>query len=551
MKRHNLIRTWAREKGCRIFDKYDKRPPTHLFLNGGKIHVSQAYHDEFLRIYSDSVENGDVNYISEVRTPVFRFMVDMDFLDVKGISEKQIVEYVGEIQLNVINRFYLPDDDDSDDDVDSDDEEDNTPNAFQRRVIICMTDINPAEMDDISQIWVKTGVHLIWPDLYVTPDRALTIRRGIINYLIHRYGQRHVDNNWEAVIDQSVYIGSGLRMLGSSKCSPCKMCKDTADPSYECVDCDNDKYIHEGREYKIRQVVDGNGDFVSEEYMANLDDSYELQVRETSIRIFEEEPNYELYIFTEDPWFKEEDNYIEAHKYNKQKRKKTKQKKYSYPFGRTLCIEDKKGMSEWDVSFQNRLNKYEDERFDKITRFIRKTMPACYANVSIVEIYEKGEKGTKEHRFYCRTNERYCMNKTLPHTTNTIWFLINPNGLYQKCFSRKQIMYQYGYCHSYRSSRYKLTNQIKRLLFGEHMVNNQNKRTFALIDDNRKAQSGKWYENTPQNHDAIDHVLEMIEDQLTKKSQNEEQVGKNNPTTIQRRKRKKRKIINYTSEKHF
>ena len=57
---------------------------------------------------------------------------------------------------------------------------------------------------------IKSGVHIVWPDVLVTKTEALALRTRILLELPE-------DPEWNQRIDSSVYGGSGLRMIWSHK----------------------------------------------------------------------------------------------------------------------------------------------------------------------------------------------------------------------------------------------------------------------------------------------------------------------------------------------
>jgi hypothetical protein len=66
---------------------------------------------------------------------------------------------------------------------------------------------NPPE--DISRSLGRYGCHIVWPGLIVSPDQALAH--------VSRVLEDTVGSGQDAKVDTSVYSGSGLRMIGSSK----------------------------------------------------------------------------------------------------------------------------------------------------------------------------------------------------------------------------------------------------------------------------------------------------------------------------------------------
>ena len=253
---HSSLRKWLSTNKY-IYPKGTKNY-THLLLSGGIVILPEDRMDDFYSIYADDITNGRKNYVAECRTPIFKFLVDMDLYEKEKVRYSKIKEYI-EVINEVIHDFY----------------KDTKPR--DRKVIICTTDSCNKELNGSS--FVKTGVHLVWPKLRVKADTALILRRGIIQKLEQKFGSRHPDNEWSDVLDSSVYTSNGLRMIGSSKCYPCKYCKGKAG-DLNCEKCFGVGKIDEGRVYMPRDIILGNGRSIKDKY---TDDFYKILV-ESSLR---------------------------------------------------------------------------------------------------------------------------------------------------------------------------------------------------------------------------------------------------------------------------
>jgi len=68
------------------------------------------------------------------------------------------------------------------------------------------------------------------------------------------------------------------------------------------------------------------------------------------------------------------------------------------------------------------------------------------------------------------TGSTFCLNKDGEHTTNHIYFMVSPVGIYQKCFSRKDPIGCSGYkCIEYKGTVYNVPVATRRILFEEEM----------------------------------------------------------------------------------
>lgn len=66
---------------------------------------------------------------------------------------------------------------------------------------------------------IKSGFHVIFHNIWVDADKALAIRAYLITKIRSQFGKRDINivNDWEDIVDESIYIKNGLRMIGSVK----------------------------------------------------------------------------------------------------------------------------------------------------------------------------------------------------------------------------------------------------------------------------------------------------------------------------------------------
>lgn len=68
------------------------------------------------------------------------------------------------------------------------------------------------------------------------------------------------------------------------------------------------------------------------------------------------------------------------------------------------------------------------------------------------------------------TGSTYCCNKGSEHTTNNVYFWITPTHIYQRCFSRKDVVHSSGVmCEKYKGQPKKLPRKLIRRLFPEEI----------------------------------------------------------------------------------
>jgi len=100
-------------------------------------------------------------------------------------------------------------------------------------------------------------------------------------------------------------------------------------------------------------------------------------------------------------------------------------------------------------------------------------IPDVYRNTKIIDMTRL--IGDDEFPFYfVRVDSSFCMNIRDEHNHNSIYFLINKHGLYQKCFCTCDTTEgrAFGPCKKYRSSLYYMPNYVILALFP--MIASQN-----------------------------------------------------------------------------
>jgi hypothetical protein len=223
-------------------------PNTHLFLNGGKACIPQTKEREFLRLYTQALQNKEKLFVVECRPDIFKFMIDIDLKDTVDNKEQwtieMIKEFVKPIQT-VMYEFYETD----------------------MNVICCTT----GGVTNITDKQIKVGIHLIWPRHFINPEDAFIIRAALIQKFKELYGERNKDqsglqNNWEDVFDDRIYNSNGYRMVGSDKLTSKK------------------PRVPTNRVYFPIFVMDSFGE-MRDVYFNRLCKDYEALIIDTSIRL--------------------------------------------------------------------------------------------------------------------------------------------------------------------------------------------------------------------------------------------------------------------------
>jgi len=232
--------------------------PTHYLLDGGIWKVPLHNYKTFLRLLSSDLSAGEKYYISENKTDIFRFICDLDFYDSTEISIESIQKIVNILNDVIIIHFGVE----------------------YSKVIICGTETK--NKNDL----IKTGFHLIWPEIWINVNNAKIIRNIFINKLIEILGERDKDNKWEEVVDKAIYDQNGLRMVGCRKIVKCNKCNSGNNNNSEnvCNYCNGTKKYDEGRIYKpILTIYKEFSEEESIEYINNLKNSYYSLLLDTHI----------------------------------------------------------------------------------------------------------------------------------------------------------------------------------------------------------------------------------------------------------------------------
>ena len=244
---HNQLSTWLRANEMFVSKGKTDKQITHLCLDGGRLCIPQDRHSEFMKLYLQCLTSHDERYyICEVPTDVSRMYVDVDLIEKTKINATQIISFVKCIYKCVEEYFGEYD------------------------IIICKTKSTKITKNDIT--FVKTGVHLIWPEMYVRNHTALKLSKIMVAALVAKFGERNENNQWSDAIDSGVYNQKlpSLRMVGSRKI------KRDADGNYVDIN----------RVYLPTRIIKKN------EVIAVTNDTIEHTINQTFLRVFEEETTW-------------------------------------------------------------------------------------------------------------------------------------------------------------------------------------------------------------------------------------------------------------------
>ena len=378
-----------------------KRDITHIFMDGGKVHIGEDSYNDFVKTYSIDVANTITdpedpkywNYICEVHTPIFNYYVDIDILNEDVMTYDKIEEIVGMVQ-HVVFSFLKK-----------------THDAKKARVIVASSDSYEKNGK------TKTGIHLVWPHIHLETCDALFLREALVQYFTTKVGKRPDDlNQWDDVFDEAVYRNSGgLRMIGSYKTEKCKECKGkTKTRKDSCVHCHYGK-IHIQRNYIPILVMSGNERVLKKETAKiRRPENSEYVIRKSSIRTTEKS-NVDL-VKPYPKWF----NFNEM-KFKQICKSGGRAKKRSSVF---------KGIRQEGKIKGDQVN-LDDASVKSLVRCIAETTNIKEYKRMLIRKISINNSGTI---ITIITDSHYCMNLGREHNGEHIYFQIKNRTLYQRCF---------------------------------------------------------------------------------------------------------------------
>lgn len=198
--------------------------PTHYLLNGGVWKIPMNEYSTFLKLLASDLSNNHKHYLSENKTEIFRFVCDLDFYDSCIINLDEVLTIISK----VLSEYYP---------------------VELIKIIVCGTETKECTINGESL--TKTGIHLVFPKIFLSTNTAKGLRVLFIKKLTEELGERSKNNPWEDVVDKAIYDANGLRMVGCRKISKCTVLEN-------CEKCNGTGKIDEGRVYKPISVYYNN-----------------------------------------------------------------------------------------------------------------------------------------------------------------------------------------------------------------------------------------------------------------------------------------------------
>ena len=446
------------------------KEPTHVDMSGGKFFIPVDAQDDkfpldteetFLKLYALMYMQGVKLWLIEEKTPVFRLFMDLDFKQPEGLGAFKI-EAITLIASRSIRKFWpeLPD--------------------ASFRVICCTTSykwesckgctcacvrktvVDPGceqckgtgctgksartgkacdKCNGMFPVKKKTGVHLLFPELFVNKSMCLDMRETMIADFIAVFGQRSAPFNiWRDVVDETVYNASGLRMLGARKADPCPACKRKRKVDGEdCRTCSGKGSVDAGRPYAPLFVTDGSGrrDLARERaYQAN----YLSLLLDCKIRSNLTEPTA--------GWRVPE----------------------GAPTHDNVPAAERKGTAGGVRKTPTRHTRVgvESPHSEALQAWFRTCPQSAYHDLIVTSVLKSNKAVPSFLVNVTGPNCTFCQNVGRAHNSNRIFFVVTVEGVQQRCHDTADVQeadMKYGLCRDYASAHMPLSAKLSDMLF--------------------------------------------------------------------------------------
>lgn len=225
-------------------------PCTHTFLDKGRFTIPDGEMTAFRNVMAADVTTKSVPPVHEVRSIVFPYFADFDLKIPVADLSAEVKRLIGVIVNSEAQRFF-------------------PVSASPLLCVICDKTGCPDQITasssahkSSSAVAFKHGLHIHWPALLVTWDRAIHMREAMVGALNRQdwaslLGTASLD--WSAFFDEHVYgasekVGGGLRIAGAPKASPCRCAKD----DIKCPECGRTGFLFDERSYQMFEALRGN-----------------------------------------------------------------------------------------------------------------------------------------------------------------------------------------------------------------------------------------------------------------------------------------------------
>lgn len=467
---------------------------SHLSMDGargGRLAVAEVDNAIFYQKYAAGIAKNMSFYLSENRTPVFRMFIDGDFPPI-DFSPAERCRFEMEV-MKVMQSFY-PDvlhdsktfimvvcgiQDEKNPQIKAIGDDDLSDHLMlnptsPKDVVCCEEDAK--ENTPAKKPKSTANVHLHFPNLYVTAERAAVIARTIALVLEQTWPRD--DLNWNDVVDSCVYVSTGLRMVGSRKCKMCSECNGKG-----CCECGMVGRFDLGRVYRADAAFIGTTPHPK--FLKVIKRSVINEVLACTIR------NYDNRQPT-DGWAKPHDMPgVDMSALNKFAEDVSSTLKLSGDVIHKLT-KLKRPRSSSDVAPKQVANSTMVPKGSAIYTHCQELIRSYHPNfvkVSISKMYKMDSKNIFTV-FVDGPGANYCLNLLPPkksHGGRNVYFVISEYGVRQKCTCKHLVERKNGcMCKDFKSAQRPLTYVDKKLLFGVALPSNPTTSMFCRAPKKRK-----------------------------------------------------------------
>ncbi len=413
----SCLKKWLTDNNYHSVLKRPDESESHFLYDGGVAYIPIEKEYEFLKLYSIDLKNNVELHYVERRKNKYKFMIDLDIYDTYCWSNEEIIN-VSKIINSTINEFY---------------NNKSNNNSIDIYCIVCRIVGIPKIKDGLTH----SGVHIIFPKLYVNDNIALMLREAVLQKIGMIIAKDKEDKEektntttepvlkdlkWNDIFDPRIYEGNGFTMVGSHKVKEENI-----------------------RIYMPFTVLNKNGS-VKEVYLERLLNNYLDMMLDTSIRYIPEafqESNIDDYGPTNVPEWLDKNIMVNM-----------------------ATVRPKRGN-------KNCMTDAQDMVYKIIHSAIIKFMPDYKHEPHLIrEIFRYPDSNgspDKNGALLISTNSKYCMNLGREHKSCGIYFYANRKGLCQKCLcpcnntnGRKS-----GLCKNYTSEYFPFETDLCIVLFGQ------------------------------------------------------------------------------------
>lgn len=476
------LKIWFCRNKAFIKKSDKKTEETHLLLDGGRIHVNPESEPAFFSAYAEAVKKADKLYVVERRTtPYFNYFIEFDYRTKGFVDGTLLARILGSyLQREIVSKlFRFPDGHNGEE------------HTFVT-VSYCPCAIDP------KGDGYKTGIHYNW-HFPVTIETAKLVRMFLVRALSvmskDQLGVESPCESWSKVVDPAVYNHCGLRMLYSRKSAPCDGCGGhpfkkkrlqggiIADEVEVCSRCNGSGKTDLGRVYQLLAVLRRDGEEM-DDMTERLKKDVLTAVKYTTIRRVDNDKEKKEVVLDKEA-FGNESNYKALADAVALEDKPGKGRKVKVD---QVLLDETKEAAEHTAAFlgcdHEKLPMEEismgDERSACIAEFIKRMFPhsPIVVNVKKLNPSRREKESDDVPVFYiANTRSKFCINKNDEHTGSYVYYVVTMDGVYQKCFSKKDIVYSPSgkTCSAFRSAAKKMSPSYLSILFTKYSKRKEKK----------------------------------------------------------------------------